>query len=272
MYYFDDSVIYFLNGFSRLSEGFDYFMSLLIRNHLFKGGIMMTMLWWFWFRDNSGKNQNQSLPESSEKKQKQSLPGSREKKQKQTIPESKNEKQTQLLRERIILMFASSLAAIFLARFMAYILPFRLRPLHNKLLHFIAPYGISPNALDSWSSFPSDHAVLFFALATGIFFISRITGILVTIYVILVICFPRLYCGLHYPTDILAGALIGIGIGWLFNATKISRLITQPAMHWLSKEPGSFYACFFFLTYQIAVMFDPVREILIFLMCLFKPV
>jgi len=176
------------------------------------------------------------------------------------------------LRERIILTLVSCLIAIFLGRFLAYILPFRLRPLHEIALNFISPYGISPNALNSWSSFPSDHAVLFFTLATGIFFISRIIGILVTAYILLIICFPRVYCGLHYPTDIIAGALIGIGVGWLVIKTKVNKYITQPAMLWLKKEPGSFYACFFLLTYQIVTMFDPVREIAIYIMCLFKPV
>ena len=51
MNYFDDSTINFLNGFSRASEAFDYFMALLISNNFVKGGILMTVLWWFWFRD-----------------------------------------------------------------------------------------------------------------------------------------------------------------------------------------------------------------------------
>ncbi|PKN37715.1 MAG: hypothetical protein CVU62_08300 [Deltaproteobacteria bacterium HGW-Deltaproteobacteria-2] len=259
MNYFDESIINALNGFSRVSEAFDYFMALLISNYLVKGGILMTILWWFWFWDKNDKKQNQPLRE---------LKG---KKQNQPVRECKEEKQNKLLRERIVLTLVACLIAIFLGRFLAYVLPFRLRPLQG-MVNFIAPYGIDPNAFGSWSSFPSDHAVLFFALATGIFLISRMTGTLVTIYILLIICFPRVYCGLHYPTDIFAGALVGVGIGWLVITTKISKYISQPAILWLSKEPRSFYACFFLLTYQIATMFDPVREIGTFFMCLILPV
>jgi undecaprenyl-diphosphatase len=259
--YFDDSIINFLNGFSRASEVFDYFMALLISNHFVKGGILMTVLWWFWFRDKKETSEIKEIKGGKNKKDKQ---------EKQVQRDTQNKQSNQLRRERLVLTLVACLFAIFLARFLAYILPFRLRPLHG-MSNFITPYGVNPNALGSWSSFPSDHAVLFFTLATGMFFISRITGILVTIYIFLIICFPRVYCGLHYPTDIIAGALIGIGIGWLVVTTKINKYITQPAMLWLNREPGSFYACFFLLTYQIGTMFDPVREIGIFIMCLMKP-
>jgi undecaprenyl-diphosphatase len=226
MDYFDSSIILFLNGFSRISKEFDYLLAFMMGNYLLKGGILVTILWWFWFRD---------------------------------------KKQSQLLRERIVLTLVSCFVAIFLARILAYALPFKLRPLHNAMLHFNLPYGISPITLDSWSAFPSDHAVLFFALATGILSISRKIGILVMTYVLIVICFPRVYFGLHYPTDILGGALLGMGIVWLVMKTKIRRHITQTAMHWLNKEPGSFFACFFLLTYQIATMFDPIRDIASFI-------
>ncbi|MGV8075635.1 MAG: phosphatase PAP2 family protein [Syntrophobacteraceae bacterium] len=215
-------MIHFLNGFSRVSENFDSFLALIRTNHLLKGGILITILWWFWFQDN---------------------------------------KQSRLVRERIVLTLVSCFIALFLARILAYTLPFRVRPMHNPILHFNVPYGIKPTTLDSWSSFPSDHAVLFFALATGILFISRKIGILAIAYVLVVICFPRVYLGLHYPTDILCGALIGIGIVWLVIKTRISKPITQTAMRWLNKEPASFYACFFLLTYQIAAMFEPIRAI-----------
>ena len=55
------------------------------------------------------------------------------------------------------------------------------------------------------NSFPSDHAGLFYALATTIFLVSRRTGIIMFIYVTLVVIVPRLYLLLHYPTDIMAG-------------------------------------------------------------------
>lgn len=258
MNYFDDSIINFLNSFSRTSDAFDYFMSILIHNLFVKGGILMTVLWWLWFWN---KKEESEIQEAK---------GRRDKKDKQVQKNKQDKNSNQFRRERILLTLVACLIAIFLGRFLAYILPFRLRPMHD-MINFITPYGTSPNALESWSSFPSDHAVLFFTLATGMFLISRIIGILVSIYILLIICFPRIYCGLHYPTDIIAGALIGVGIGWLVIKTKINKYITQPAMLWLNKQPGSFYACFFFLTYQIGTMFDPVREIAYYIVYLIKP-
>jgi len=61
--------------------------------------------------------------------------------------------------------------------------------------------------------FPSDHAVLFFALATGLFMAHRKLGIAAYAWVIVAICFPRLYLGIHWPTDVIAGAAVGVALG-----------------------------------------------------------
>jgi hypothetical protein len=60
--------------------------------------------------------------------------------------------------------------------------------------------------LSGWSSFPSDHACLFFALATGLCLISPVIGGLALLHASLIVSLPRIYLGLHYPTDVLAGA------------------------------------------------------------------
>ncbi len=60
-------------------------------------------------------------------------------------------------------------------------------------------------------SFPSGHATFFFALATALFLSHRRVGILYY-GVALVVCFGRVASGVHFPVDILGGALLGIGI------------------------------------------------------------
>jgi undecaprenyl-diphosphatase len=58
------------------------------------------------------------------------------------------------------------------------------------------------------SSFPSDHATLAFALATTLFFHRRIQGVF-WLAIAAFIAFGRVWCGVHYPMDIVFGATIG---------------------------------------------------------------
>jgi len=161
-------------------------------------------------------------------------------------------------REKIITTIVACMVAIIAARALALQLPFRARPFLNTNLHFDTHLNIG---IDTWSSFPSDHAVMFFSLATGIFLISRKIGILAYTYVFLVISFPRIYLGLHYPTDVLAGALIGVLIAWLISLPKISQPLTSRIVDFSIKYPGIFYALFFLLSLQIASLFDDSRQI-----------
>ena len=58
-------------------------------------------------------------------------------------------------------------------------------------------------------SFPSGHAAFFFALATSVFFYRKIWGIIFFLAA-LSIGLARVSAGIHWPSDILAGAVIGI--------------------------------------------------------------
>lgn len=57
-------------------------------------------------------------------------------------------------------------------------------------------------------SFPSGHTAASFAAATAIYAINRKWGIAAYILAT-VMGFSRLYLGVHFPTDVLAGALVG---------------------------------------------------------------
>ena len=63
-------------------------------------------------------------------------------------------------------------------------------------------------------SFPSGHATFFFALSAVVFLKNKKLGILFLIGSFL-ISIARVFIGLHWPSDILAGALIGVFFGWL---------------------------------------------------------
>jgi len=81
--------------------------------------------------------------------------------------------------------------------------------------------ALSLNNLISASgfSFPSGHMSFLFALSLSVFFIDKKWGIWLSFFSLLV-GFSRIYCGIHWPSDILAGILIGI-----FSAFLSKKLI-----------------------------------------------
>lgn len=63
-------------------------------------------------------------------------------------------------------------------------------------------------------SFPSGHSVNVFAAATAIFLNHKRWGVFALI-VAAFVAFSRLYNCVHYPTDVLAGIVIGVGFAVL---------------------------------------------------------
>ncbi len=73
---------------------------------------------------------------------------------------------------------------------------------------------------DATGSFPSGHAAFLFALAAAVYFnkensfVAKRLGWLFFVLGFLA-CAARVFVGVHYPSDILAGMAVGIFSGWL---------------------------------------------------------
>ena len=220
--FFDSSILHGLNALVGRSTDFDKTIGYLTDSDL-KSAALVSVFWWCWFRKTDAATMART-------------------------------------REHVLRTLCAGLAAIFAARFLALTLPFRVRPRFEPELHFVAPIG-SPTDLVDWSAFPSDHAALFSALAVGLAFISWRAGLIAFLYAVVVICLPRVYLGLHYPSDVVAGLALGAVVGYWMNVAAVGRNLATRALRWESESPGGFYLVLSMVSFEFSTMFMSLRAV-----------
>jgi len=117
----------------------------------------------------------------------------------------------------VILAFISAVISRFVVVNIIRWIWFRPRPFIDNSVNFLIDY---PNK----ASFPSGHAAFYFALSTVIYLYNKKIGIIFFIASFL-ICLARVFVGIHWPLDILAGIVVGILSGFIVykSDVKLSR-------------------------------------------------
>ena len=188
-------------------------------NQIFKGVFVFAAYWWAWFRRGSDQEKR---------------------------------------RKAIIAIMSATMAAVMVTKILASVTPLRLRPIYVPNLEH--NWSIPTNTFFAqWSSFPSDTATYFCALAFGFIVLFPRLKVPIVLYTAAWICFPRVYLGYHYASDVVAGAVIGVAVVWaVLRAEWLQSAFVPRVVAFADSRPHVFYAAAFLITFEMAAIFSDI--------------
>ena len=162
------------------------------------------------------------------------------------------------IRARLLVGTVAASFAGVVSRVMQLELPTHLRPLHEPQLGFVLPFGVDPEALNNFNSFPSDHGAVYFALCFVIWRAAPKLGVAAFTWATIV-DLARVYEGYHFPSDVAGSIGLGMLVFYGFQAAPTWFLVSR-VLVFMQNRRSWFYMLAFVFTFQIATLFDDVRE------------
>jgi undecaprenyl-diphosphatase len=221
----NQNVFAFVNGYAGQNALLDAVVLELCNNHLFKGVVVATVLVGLWVSQ-GGRSEER--------------------------------------RTGVISTILISMVGILVGRLLAQTLPFSLRPIHTPevIVNIPAAPSATIDVLEGWSSMPSDHAVMYFALATSVFLLSRWVGLFLFLHAAFIVSITRIFTGVHWPMDVVVGASIGTLVALALHR-PMTRMITRfDVVGVVSRYPVIAYPMLFFTLLQIGTMYESLRRVL----------
>ncbi len=222
----DLAIFHAINGYCGRSWMLDHLLGSLQGNNLIGGGLYLATFWALWF--DPAKDQVRR-------------------------------------REMLIMLLFAVVLSLIANRLLSVMLPFRSRPMFNPGSGYRAPLYDEHEPpgydLEDWSSFPSDNGTYYFAMITGFWLFSRRLGIFFALYSIMSVMLPRIYFGLHYPSDLLVGALIGIGITLAVERERIQNFVGRRVLTLKERALACFHGAMFLATFEAGDLFLNVRRV-----------
>jgi undecaprenyl-diphosphatase len=223
---FDLPTLTFLTGFAGKSQLFNHVVNAVSRLDIFKGVALMGLFWYTWAQGPANEP-----PVLQEQRQR-----------------------------RLVLVMIGTVLIGALSRGLQIALNVHQRPVLSNLGLPFPVSGTDALSLNAWNSFPSDHSMFFFALATGLWSVNRAAGTIAFLWTIVVVDLPRVYMGIHYPSDVIFGGLFGFIGMRMFLALPLERF-ERLLGAWRNAHPGLFLAVLFFASDAIGHLLADFREL-----------